>query len=1306
MKSQEGFEVVINNSTTPENMPRSNRIGKEDSPNNSDSGCELEKIKCKGKPVFAKKNPLKASIDMNKTVTEIDKPKNLIKNEFDCLETQLHKPESTKVDLIKGSKDVSKKIKEKSSNKSMNETFIVNKITISEAVYIPLNDTNPANSKKIKKINRAISGVKSALKLSNSKNKTDNPAQNFVIKNVSKHSFAENFNFKDELEISNKKNVYNDRISDTADESCNVNSNSNLEINTINQKDRKFLTMKPDENAFDPNKNNCNISSTSNLIKYAISNDDNSADKNIYNSTYCDDQTQKNSIDDNSSKDDFKKLEALPTTSVVGILKPEKRTILQLETEALDEINIVSEPNFKKDIIGNSSPSDSEENTVGLDETINDCQYSEKSLSSEVEINEYEFINLSHSFEMASPSLIDFGDGSKGRNSADSIKDEQKSESKIGISSPSTIGSGESIENQLYLQKNPLQAESGSIHYPNSINTTKEHKKNDDEHIRINQSGNDLDNQIKGSRRINFKKYNVSDNNYRSSYSASTLRNSIYMSNLINSPNQHSPRISGYYPGVSNSIASSVDTLKIYRQNAEKSKNLETQFLFAKLLIQTVEQLVEQKLQLENFQESSISTVSKELNTGDSIANKKSMLRFFIGSNKKNQLSRESCNNSSNFSRNKKIDEIKNHPSIAQIGNNTANNNSAFDLKAVKSQGTKFNSPKNKNGISIGDKYTTFDADIHDSTLVVNEPSSVVEKAKKTSLFSKILNVMKLKKKVKSNVGLDKNIVINSQVFFDDYKSFGANEPSFDNRNTRINTHTGKISKNDISNPLFDKSPSISIGDQGSSHDTSYESGSKSNINFRNNTKADSTTKSTLFSTYTDASGTFCSPEMSKSFVGSPAMNPNMIKETNINELKSEAVYWIKKLDRANVVGATFIYATWLEKGDFGLEKNVNRANDYFVNAAKHHHPLANYKVGRFYEQKKIFSRCLAYYNVAASIGDQSANYRLGMSYLIGDLGLSKNYKLAIMHLKRALCEPTKNNVVNRGIKSSGAIIGDRNSYISNNLRYSIFSSTALQQGSSRDSSVIDIRTHSMAFLNPSVNSFACYKSDILSQDITSESQLQCAYVLGIVYLGEYPNKDIYQHVFEDFEEAIKLITIAAVNGLSKAQFKLGSCYEFGSYGVQMDKHLCFYYYQLAANSGHKMAQLSLSTLYLTGIDNFLDSDDSLAFYWCQKSAAISTGNDKKKRNRKKEFNTEGAFDFEYLDLFNCFDSEYHYAQFGLGHFYEFGIGTDKNEELSIYWYKRAAYNGNVDANRVLKGKKVKAPKKKGFFIKRKAQEI
>ncbi|OMJ29875.1 Activator of C kinase protein 1 [Smittium culicis] len=1306
LKNQEIPGIDINHSKISENMSREKRISPEASPNNSDSGCELGGKNNKGEPVFCIKNSYNVPIDRNTTVTETHQPTKLTKNEVTLLKTQLHESESSKFNLIKGSKDTSKKIKEKISNKSMNETFFVNKITIPEVVYIPLNDTNATNNKKSKKINRAISGVKSAFNLNSSKNKPDKPAQNFVIKKVSKHSFVESFNAEDKPEITNKKNVYNNQTSDTGNESNVVNNSSNLGINDINQAYSKFLTTIPDENAFDSKGNDCNISSIANNIKYTSNNDENCAGKNINDSTYCVDQGRKNSIEDDNSIEELNESEIFPTASVVGNLEAEKCTNLQQEFETMDEDILVSEPTFKKGTVINTSSIDSEENALDIDKTIKDCQYSEKSLNSEVEINEYEFINLSHSFEMASPSLIDFGDGTKGRNPADFIREEHKSESKILISSPSTTGSGESIENEAFLQKKHSQTKSGSIRYSHSMNTTKEQKKKEIETTQINQSGNDLDTQIKGSRRINFKTYNVNDNNYRDSYSASTIRNSVYMSNLLNSPNQLNPRISGYYPGVSNSLASSADTLKIYRQNAEKSKNLETQFLFAKLLIQTVEQLVEQKSQLENFHESSICGISKEPNTDNSIVNKKSVLRFFVSSNKKNRLSREPCYNSSNFESDKKINGIKPHSSIAKIGNKTAKNDSAFDLKYVTSQGTKFNSPKNKSALIIEDKHATYDDHIHGSTLEVDESNLDVGKAKKTSLFSKILNIMKLKKKVKSNVDLDKNIVTNTQVFFDDDNNFGANEPSFDNRNTKINTHTGKISKNDISDPLFDKSPNISIVGQGSSHDTSYESGSRSNNNFRYNIKIDSRTKSTLFSTYTDASGTFCSPEMSKSFVGSPAMNPNSIKETNINELRNEAVYWIKKLDRASVVGATFIYATWLEKGDFGLEKNINRANDYFVTAAKHHHPLANYKVGRFYEQKKIFSRCLAYYNVAASIGDQSANYRLGMSYLVGDLGLSKNYKLSIMHLKRALCEPAKTNVVNRGIKSNGAIVGDRSSYISSNLRYSTFSNTALRQGSSRDSSVIDIRPPKMAFLNSSVSSFVCNKTDIPSQDINNESQLQCAYVLGIVYLGEYPNKDIYQHVFEDFEEAIKLITLAAVNGLSKAQFKLGSCYEFGSYGVQMDKQLCFYYYQLAANKGHKMAQLSLSTLYLTGIDNFLESDDNLAFYWCQQSAAISTGNNTKKRNRKKEFNTEGTFDFEYLDLFNCFDSEYHYAQFGLGHFCEFGIGTDKNEELSMYWYKRAAFNGNIDAIRILKEKKVKAPKKKGFFIKRKAQEI
>ncbi|OLY83993.1 Protein SKT5 [Smittium mucronatum] len=759
--------------------------------------------------------------------------------------------------------------------------------------------------------------------------------------------------------------------------------------------------------------------------------------------------------------------------------------------------------------------------------------------------------------------------------------------------------------------------------------------------------------------------------------------------------------------GISNSLVSDTELLKAYRANAIKSKSLETQFTFAKLLIQTVKQL-----SLSSSIDCDPCLLSREMNSGISINNTTHDIKLtrntslFKNSNYSQintsasrnyssevicadpeKLPKDSCLNLTN----KKSPGSKIPDDYHLDARQLRENESSLQFKE-----RVLNKPTTSNEIiSVIEpkKIEIHPEELYSGQKKETDPKFINQISRKKSLISRIFGFVFRKsggsKNLQSPDAQKPNITINNP-FYNQSPLQAPPKSSLPPARKKIDldyvkrNYTfvfGKYKNSTKRTPVNENVSLRETETQGSNRPNGQTSSNISTTSFKS--FANQNNRSLFSGAETQANNRLSSAHNlgGASFVD--------VSTTTLLELRDEAVYWIKKLERANVVEAKFIYATWLANGEFGLEKSASSANNYFMHAAKYHHPMANYRVGRFYEEKRIYSRCVAYYNVAASLDNQEANCRLGMGYLAGDLGLSRNIKLAIGHLKRALVssspEPT-------GWHASG----NRN----NAYTGSRYSSGFPSANPSRNSSIIDFRNSSMTAFE--------FNSAILAGKklaTTNRAQLHCAYVLGIMYLGDYPSKDIYGHVLKDVDEALRLLTLAAINGYSKSQYKLGSCYESGKFGVSPDRQLSLHYYKMAAKNGHKIAQLSLSSLYLVGVDGVLPPDEKLAFHWCQQSATVLVQSKTKKRTRRRiKADIDGIFDLGFIESLEEIESEYHYAQFGLGHFYEFGIGTEKDEDMGIYWYKRAAYNGNTDAIKKLASKKLKVPFRKGLFIKRKVK--
>lgn len=77
----------------------------------------------------------------------------------------------------------------------------------------------------------------------------------------------------------------------------------------------------------------------------------------------------------------------------------------------------------------------------------------------------------------------------------------------------------------------------------------------------------------------------------------------------------------------------------------------------------------------------------------------------------------------------------------------------------------------------------------------------------------------------------------------------------------------------------------------------------------------------------------------------------------------------------------------------------------------------------------------------------------------------------------------------------------------------------------------------------------------------------------------------------------------AAQLGYTPSQYKLGTCYEYGTLGCTVDPKRSIAWLSRAAEKGDSEAELALSGWFLTGAEGVLKQDDSEAYLWARKAA-------------------------------------------------------------------------------------------------------
>ncbi|KAF9997198.1 hypothetical protein BGZ79_009077 [Entomortierella chlamydospora] len=292
-------------------------------------------------------------------------------------------------------------------------------------------------------------------------------------------------------------------------------------------------------------------------------------------------------------------------------------------------------------------------------------------------------------------------------------------------------------------------------------------------------------------------------------------------------------------------------------------------------------------------------------------------------------------------------------------------------------------------------------------------------------------------------------------------------------------------------------------------------------------------------------------------------------------QLTQEAVYWIDRLAKEGQPEAQYIRGIWYEEGLYGTKKSADKALKFFQSSSKGDFTPAHYKVGYLCEKKKDNNKAIVLYKKAATHNDVSANYRLAMAYLNGELGQSKNMKTGLQYLKRAAGFATRESPMPAYVL--GQILARE--YTKLNIPDDVafpddgealeWYKKAAELGYGPANFKLGA-CYEFGTLGCNVDPFLSvrhYERAVLAGDSNGEAEMG----LSGWYLSGAEN------CFEaDDSLAYKYALKAAEKGLAKAQYALGYYHEVGI-SVPIDLSVAMGYYKKAAANGDKDAIARLS---------------------------------------------------------------------------------------------------------------------------------
>jgi len=164
-------------------------------------------------------------------------------------------------------------------------------------------------------------------------------------------------------------------------------------------------------------------------------------------------------------------------------------------------------------------------------------------------------------------------------------------------------------------------------------------------------------------------------------------------------------------------------------------------------------------------------------------------------------------------------------------------------------------------------------------------------------------------------------------------------------------------------------------------------------------------------------------------------------------------------------------------------------------------------------------------------------------------------------------------------------------------------------------------------------------------------------------------------HRAENYQEALKWFELSARKGNADAMYNLAYMYENGE-GMDQNYPNAMSWYRKAIVKGHIASMIALGIIYQNN-DMYLESENSF------RMAAEKKSEDAMELLADLYFLQE-----KYIQALDWYKKaaakDKKDSMFQIGEMYEFGFGTQANENEAKVWYRRAALKGHEQAKEKL----------------------
>ena len=403
-----------------------------------------------------------------------------------------------------------------------------------------------------------------------------------------------------------------------------------------------------------------------------------------------------------------------------------------------------------------------------------------------------------------------------------------------------------------------------------------------------------------------------------------------------------------------------------------------------------------------------------------------------------------------------------------------------------------------------------------------------------------------------------------------------------------------------------------------------------------------------------------------------------------------------------NGIASQYMVAKMYEEGA-GTEKDLPAAFCWYSKAADHKnadaeykstHAEAAYKAGSMLAQgagvSKDAVKSIPYFQIAAEAGNDLAGDELGNAYLYG-LGTEVNYETAYKYVLSGANQGIPRSAYNLGVMYKNGF------HVSQSKADAEKWFRSAAEAGSRDAQyeLAKIygarREYDLAFqyyekaaqqgLAEAQNMCGRYYEEGWSTGIRKNNAQAVGYYTLAADQGYAPglwNLGLCYYegsgLIKDYSKAFRYFMQAAGKDYKLACNKVGFMYKIGQ-GVEKNLDEAVRWYTKAASSPHNMAraQLSLGELYAS--EELSDFENAVV--WYKKAQANS---DKEVTVKASRFLGDLLFygkhvEQNYSEAFRyysvCADRSDAQIQFNLAEMYYLGLGTGKNAEKAVYWYKK-----------------------------------